>query len=205
MLKQLLETVRKYPLLKLLLFFHGMVITALVAYYYQQAETVLWHSVLYAPIIRNVEGEWLYQIIARGPSLLLPWNLLPQHVFWLGLDILVFGSLAIWWTCRIMADELRYQVAGREKAAADKLLEAGEESAVADRRMREVEEREQRLVVRESRAAARESEAANRELEAQAQVEDKDAEMKKMSVALTRLKKENKDLEGGVRQLRGGS
>ncbi len=198
MLKRLLETVRKYPLLKLLLFFHGMVITALVAYYYQQAETVLWHSVLYVPVVRNVEGEWLYQIIARGPSLLLPWNLLPQHVFWLGLDILIFGSLAIWWTCRIMGDELRYQVAGREKAAADKLLEAGEESAVADRRMREAEEREQRLEVRES-------EAANRELKAQAQVEDKDAEMKKMSVALTRLKKENKDLEGEVRQLRRGS
>ena len=197
MLKRLLETVRKHPLLKLLLFFHGMVITALVAYYYQQAETVLWDSVLYAPVVRNVEGEWLYQIIARGPSLLLPWNLLPQHVFWLGLDILIFGSLAIWWTCRIMGDELRYQVAGREKAAADKLLEAGEESAVADRRMREVEEREQRLEVRES-------EAANRELKAQAQIEDKDAEMKKMGVALTRLKKENKDLEGEIRQLRRG-
>ena len=205
MLKRFLETVRKYPLLKLLLCSHAMVIAVLAAYYYQQAETAIWHSVLYVPVARDTEGEWLYQIIARGPSLLLPWNLLPQHVLWLALDILIFGSLTMWLAYRIVGEELRNQVAGREKAAADKLQGAVEESAAADRRMREAEAREQRLKVLESRAAARESEAANRELEAQAHVEGKDAEMNKMSVALTRLKRENKDLQGEVRQLRGGS
>ena len=205
MLNRHLETVHKYSLLKVLLFFHGMVSAAVVAYYYLQAETVLWHSILHVPFIKDAEGKWLYQTVARGPSLLLPWNLLPQDVFWLGLDILIFGSLAIWWTCRIMGDELRYQVAGCEKAAADKLLEAEEKSAAADRRMQEAEEREQRLEVLESRAAAREAAAANREQKAQAHVEGKDAEMNKMSVALTRLKKENRDLQGEVRRLRGGS
>ena len=147
MLKRLLETVRKYPLLKLLLCSHAMVIAVLAALYYQQAETALWHSRLYVPVTRDAEGEWLYQIVARGPSLLLPWHLLPQHVFWLGLDILIFGSLTMWLAYRIAGKELRHQVAGREEAAAEKLLEA--------------EEREQRLKVLESRAAGRESEAAN--------------------------------------------
>ena len=205
MLKRLLETMRKYPLLKLLLCSHAMVITVLAAYYYQQAETAIWHSVLYVPVARDAEGERLYQIIARGPSLLLPWNLLPQHVLWLGLDSLVFGSLTMWLAYRIVGNEVGHQVAGREKAAADKLREAEEESAAADRRMREAEEREERLKVLELRAAARESDAANLELEAQAHIENKDAEMKKMSVALARLKRENKDLQGEVRQLRGGS
>ena len=190
MLKPLLEPVRKYPVLKLLLFFHGIIIAVLVAYYYGQAETALWRSILYVPVGWDAEGGRLYKIIARGPSLLLPWNLLPQHVLWLGLDILVFGSLSIWWTYRMMADELRYQVAGREKAAADKLQEAATQSAAAASRMREAEDREQRLEVRESRLSARESEAVKREMEAQAVVEGKDAEVKKMSTALSRLKTE---------------
>lgn len=199
MLKRLLDTVRKYPLLKLLLFFHGMLIAVLVAYYYQQAETALWHSVLYVPVARDAEGERLYQVIARGPSLLLPWNLLPQHVFWLGLDILMFGSLAIWWSWRMMGDELRHRVAGREKAAEDKLQEAVEQSAAADRCMREAEVWERRLKGRESRVEARESEAANRELQAQARMEEKDAEVKKMNTALARLKTEVSDLRKRLR------
>ena len=205
MLKRLLETVRKYPLLKLLLFFHGMLVAVLVAYYYQQAETALWHSVLYVPVARDAEGERLYQIIARGPSLLLPWNLLPQHVFWLGLDILMFGSLAIWWSWRMVGDELRHQVAGREKAAADKLQEAVEQSAAADHCLREAEAWERRLKGRESRVEARESEAANRELQAQAHMEEKDAEVKKMNTALARLKNDNKALREELKKLRGGS
>jgi len=205
MLKRLLETVRKYPLLKLFLCSHAMVIAILVAYYYQQAETALWHSELYVPVATDAEGERLYQIIARGPSLLLPWNLLPQHVFWLGLDILIFGSLTMWLAYRIVGDELQHQLADREKATAGKLQEAEEKSITADHRIREAEEREQKLKMLESQAAARESEAANLELEAQTHVEGKDAEMKKMSVALTRLKRENKDLQGEIRQLRGSS
>ena len=205
MLKRLLATVRKYPLLKLLLCSHAMIIVVLLAYYYLQAETALWHSLLYVPIIRNTEGEWLYQIVARGPSLLLPWHFLPQHVFWLALDILVFGSLTMWLAYRIVGNEVGHQVAGREKAAADKLLEVEEESAAADDRMREAGAREERLKVLESRVATRESEAANRELKTQRHVEDKDAEMNKMSVALRRLKGEKKDLQDEVRQLRGDS
>jgi len=187
MLKQLLRT---YPLLKLLLFFHGIIIAVLVAYYYGQAEAALWRSVLYVPVGWDAEGERLYKIIARGPSLLLPWNLLPQHVLWLGLDILIFGSLSIWWTHRMMADELRYQVAGREKAAADKLEEAAQQNAAADSRMQKAEAWEQQLKALELRLAARESEAVKREMETQAIVEGKDAEVKKMSAALTRLKTE---------------
>jgi len=203
MLKRLLATVRQYPLLKLLLSFHGVVIVVLAALYYQQAETALWDSQLFVPIIKDEAGNWRYQKVARGPSLLLPWHLLPQHVFWLGLDILIFGWLTIWCTWRITGRELRRQVAGREKAAADKLQEAAEESAAADRRVREAEEREQRLKMRESQLEARESDAGNRELEARAHIEGKDAEVKKMSTALTRLKTENSELRKEVRRLRG--
>ena len=206
MLKPLLAALRRYPVLKVLLFFHGTVIAALGAYYYTQAETALWHSLLYVPVFRDAEtGDWRYQLVARGPSLLLPWHLLPQHVFWLGLDILIFGSLAIWWACRTTGDELRHRLAGREKEAADRMREAAERRAAADRRMQETEEREQALKVLESRAAARESEAANRELQAQTRVEGKDAELMKMSLALTRLKTETRDLRAEVRRLREGS
>ena len=197
MLKRLLDAVRNHTLLKLLLFFHGVVIAALVTFYYQQAETALWGSRLYVPVVRDADGNWRYQMVARGPSLLLPWNLPPQHVLWLGLDILIAGSLTIWWTWRIVGDELRHQVAGREKAAADKLLEAEEARAAADRRMRQAEAWEQRLKARESRVEARESSVVNQELEAQAHIEEKDAEVKKMSVALTRLKTEVRKLRGG--------
>ena len=201
MLKRLLETVRKYPLLKLLLCSHGMVIAILVAFYYKQGDK-LWYSVLQIPVARDADGTRLYQTIARGPSLLLPWHLLPQDVFWLALDILIFGTLTMWLAYWIVENELRQQVAGREKAAADKLREAGEQSAAADRRMREAEGWEQRLKVLESRAAAREFEAVNRELEAQAYIEGKDVEVKKMSGALTRLKTEARYLRQEVRQLR---
>ena len=199
MLKRLLETVRKYPLLRAMLFFHGMFIAILVGLYYLQADTMLWGAVLSVPVMRDAGGNWRYQRIAHGPSLALPWHLLPQHVFWVGLNMLVFGSLTIWWTWRTMGDELRHQVAGREKAAADKLLEAEEKSATAQRRMREAEAWEQRLKARESELEARESETANRELEAQAHIEGKDAEVKKMSVALTRLKTEVSELRKRLR------
>ena len=190
MLKRLLVTVRKCPLLKLLLFSHGFVITILVACYYNQGYK-LWYAVLKVPVATDADGNRLYQTIARGPSLLLPWNLLPQDVFWLGLDILIFGTLAMWLAWRVVGDELRHQVAGREKAAADKLREAAEQSAAADHRMRQAEEWEGRLKGLESRVAGRESEATNRELEAQAHVEAKDAEVEKMSQALARLKEES--------------
>ena len=197
MLKRLLDTIRKCPLLKLLLFFHGMVIAVLVAVYYMQADAVLWGSVLSVPMIKDADGKWIYQRIAGGPFAMLPWNLLPQHVLWLGLDVLIVGSLTIWWAWRCVEEELRCQLAGREKAAADKLLEAEEESAAAERRMREAEAWEQRLKTHESRVEARESEVADRELAAQAHTEKKDAEVKKMSVALTRLKTEVRNLRGG--------
>jgi len=197
MLKRLLDTIRKCPLLKLLLFFHGMVIAVLVAVYYMQADAVLWGSVLSVPMIKDADGKWIYQRLAGGPFAMLPWNLLPQHVLWLGLDVLIVGSLTIWWAWRCVEEELRYQLAGREKAAADKLLEAEEESAAAERRMREAEAWEQRLKTHESWLEARESEVADRELAAQAHTEKKDAEVKKMSVALTRLKTEVRNLRGG--------
>lgn len=190
MLKRLLETVRKYPLLRTMLFFHGAFIAVLVGLYYAQADTMLWGAVLSVPVMRKADGGWIYQHVARGPSLALPWHLLPQHVFWVGLNMLVFGSLTIWWTWWMMGDELRQQVASREKAAADKLLEAEERNAAADLRMREAEAWEQRLKALESRLEARESEAGDRELAAQAHVEKKDAEVKKMNQALTRLKTE---------------
>lgn len=203
-MKPLLAAVRKYSLLKLLICSHGLVIAILVAYYYKRSG-VLWRSVLYVPVGWDAEtGERIYQIIARGPSLLLPWNLLPQDVFWLAVDILVFGTLTMCLAYRIVKDELRGQVAGREKEAVDKLREAEERSAAADRRMREAHEWEQRLKARESRMAERESEVARREADAQAYVEDKDAEMEKMNVALVRLKGESGDLRKEVKQLRAG-
>ena len=205
MLKRLLDIIRKYPLLQLLLFFHGLVVAVLAALYYTQADPMLWGSLLYVPVARDADGNWGYQMIARGPSLMLPWNLLPQHVFWLALDVLILGSLTIWYAWRVVGDELRYQVAGREKAAADKLQEAARQSAAADRRMREAGEWEQRLKALELRLAARESEAVDRELEVQAHLEGKDVEVEKMSAALTRLKRENRELRAAARQLRGGS
>lgn len=199
MLKQLLDTVRKYPLLKLLLFFHGLAIAVLGTLYYMQVERVLRGSILYVPVVRDADGKWIYQRIAGDPFLMLPWNLLPQHVFWLGLDILIFGSLTIWWTYRVVGDELRYQVADREKAAAGKLQEAEQQRAAADHRMGEAEAWEQRLKERESRVEARESEAATRELNVQAHIHEKDEEVKKMSTALTRLKTEVSDLRKRLR------
>lgn len=199
----MLETLRKYPLLKLLLCFHGMIVAILVAFYYKQAH-VVWYSVLHVPVGRAEDGTRLYQTLARGPSLLLPWHLLPQDVFWLALDILIFGTLTMWLTYLIVENELRHQVADREKAAADKLREAGEQSAAADRRMREAEGWEQRLKAREARAAAREFEAVNREADAQAHMDAKDVEVEKMSAALTRLKTDARDLRQEVRRLRGG-
>ena len=199
MLKRLLDTVRQSPLLKLLLFFHGLIVAVLVALYYMRADAMLWGSILSVPVTRNADGNWLYQRIAGGPFVMLPWNLLPQHVLWLGLDVLIAGSLTIWWTCRMAENELRLQLAGREKAVADKLQEAEEQSAAVDHRMREAGAWERRLKARESRVVARESEAANRELQAQARVEEKDAEVRKMSTALTRLKTEVSDLRKRLR------
>ena len=199
MLKQLVETVRKYPLLKYLLCFHAVAIAALTALYYMRADTMLRGSVLSIRVVRDADGKWLYQHFAGGPFLMLPWKLLPQHVLWLALDLLVFGSLTICVVYRFTGNALRRQAAGREKAAADKLLEAEGESAAAERRMREAEAWEQRLRVRESQLEARESETANRELEAQAHVREKDAEVTKMSVALTRLKGEVSELRKRLR------
>ena len=204
MVKSLSAAVRKYPLLKLLVFSHAVVVAVLVAYSYKQAGD-LWDSVLCVPVDSHAEtGERLYQIIARGPSLLLPWNLLPQDVFWLAVDVLVVGTLAICLAYPIVRDELRGQLARREKAAADQLREAGEQSAAAERRMREAHTRELRLEGIESRLGVRASEVANREGSVQAHVEAKDAEMDKMSMALARLKRENRDLRKEVKQLRAG-
>ena len=202
-MNRLLETLRNYPLLKLLLCFHGAVVAILVAFYYKQAH-VVWYAALQVPVGRAEDGTRLYQTLARGPSLLLPWHLLPQDVLWLAVDILIFGTLTMCLAYRVVGDELRGQIAGREKAAADKLREAGEQRAAADRRMRDAEGWEQRLKVRESRAAAREFEAVNREADAQAHMEAKDVEVDKMSAALTRLKTEARDLRQEVRRLRGG-
>lgn len=205
MLKRLVDTVRKYPLLRLLLFFHGIAIAILAALYYMRVEAVLWGSILSVPVMRDADGSWRYQHIAGDPYLILPWKLLPQHVLWLGLDVLIVGSLTIclcWW---MVGSELRRQVAGRERAAADKLQEAAQQSAAADRRMGEAEEREEWLKALELRLTARESEVAKRELEAQAHVEGKDAEVKKMSAALTRLKAEASELRKEVRKAREGS
>ena len=80
-----------------------------MAYSYKQAGD-LWDSVLYLPVGSDAEtGEQLYQIIARGPSLLLPWNLLPQHVFWLAVDVLIVGTLAMCLAYAIVRNELRGQ------------------------------------------------------------------------------------------------
>ncbi|MDE0206681.1 MAG: hypothetical protein OXP66_11720 [Candidatus Tectomicrobia bacterium] len=199
MLKRLL---RNYPLLKLLLFFHTMVITALAALYYMRADAMLWGSILSVPVVKDADGNWLYQRIAGGPFAMLPWKLLPQHVLWVALDVLIAGSLTIWLSWWRVGHELRRQVAGREKAAADKLQEAAQQCAAAGSRMQKAEAWEQRLKALESRLETRESEMVNRELEAQAHMEGKDAEVKKMNQALTRLKEENRGLR---KQLRGGS
>ena len=191
-------------LLKLLLFFHSMAIAILAALYYMRVDAVLWGSKLVVPVVKDAEGNWVYQHIAGDPFVMLPWNLLPQHVLWVALDVLIAGSLTIWWGWWSVGDELRRQVAGREKAAADKLQEAVQQSAAADSRMREVEEREQQLKALELRLTARESEAVKREMETQAIVEGKDAEVKKMSAALTRLKTEVGELRKEARKSRGG-
>ena len=112
MLKRLLDTVREYPLLKLLLFFHGMAIAILAALYYMRVDAVLWGSILAVPVVKDADGNWVYQHIAGGPFVMLPWNLLPQHVLWVALDVLITGSLTIWWGWWAVGDELRRQVAG---------------------------------------------------------------------------------------------
>ena len=196
MLKRLLETLRKYPLLRLLLFFHGMAVAILVAFYYSQGNK-LWRTALVIMIGFDDEGGRVPIYPARGASLLLPWNLLPQDVAWLALDAVIFGTLTICLTYWIMGDELRGQIAGREKVAADTLREATERAVAADRRMREAEAWAQRLDDIEARVAAREFEVVNREAEAQAHVEAKDAEVEKMSQALARLKRKNKELRDG--------
>ena len=188
-MKRLLPQLRTFRLLRLLVFFHGMAIAILAALHYSQGSK-LWNARLYL----EIGTEYVFP--ARGASLLLPWNLLPHDVAWLALDALVFGTLTICLTYRIVGDELRGEIAGREQAAADKLREAKEQSTAADCRIREAQAWEQRLKVIESRLAAREFEVVNREAEAQAHVEGKDAEVKKMSGALTRLKKEVKQLRG---------
>ena len=202
MLNRLLETVRKYPLLRLLLFFHGMAIALLSAYYYSQGNK-LWRSALVVLIGLDENGNRIALYPVRGASLLLPWHLLPHDVAWLALDALVFGTLTIWLAYRIVGDEVRWQVAGRERAAADKLREATKLDAAAERRMQEAKAWEQRVQAIEARVAAREFEVVNREAEAQAHVEGKDVEVEKMSGALTRLKGEARDLREEVRELRG--
>ena len=198
--KQPLNFLRKYPLLKFLLFFHAVAITFLAALYYMQVDAVLWGSILSVPVMRKADGNWLYQRIAGGPFLMLPWNLLPQHVLWLGLDILIWGSLTICWTWRVVGNELRRQVAGREKAAAHKLREAEEASAAAARRMREAEAWEQRLEgarVAVWRLASRRRRIGN--WKRRHTWKTKDAEAKKMNAALTRLKTEVSDLRRRLR------
>ncbi|MDE0207113.1 MAG: hypothetical protein OXP66_13940 [Candidatus Tectomicrobia bacterium] len=57
MLKRLLDTVREYPLLKLLLFFHGMAIAILAALYYMRVDAVLWGSILAVPVVKDADGR----------------------------------------------------------------------------------------------------------------------------------------------------
>lgn len=94
MLKRLLKTLRRYPLLRMLLFFHGMAVAILTAFYYSQGNK-LWRTALVFMIGFDDEGGRVPVYPARGPSLLLPWNLLPQDVAWLALDAIIFGSLTI--------------------------------------------------------------------------------------------------------------
>ena len=149
----------------------------MATFYYQQAKTALWHSLLHVPVVRDSESEWLYQIVAHGPSLLLPWHLLPQqHVFWLVLDILISGSLTVWLASWLTGKKLRHQVAGLEKAA-------------ADRHLREAERWEHKLKV----------------FETQAHVKAENTQVKKISTALTRLKNDSKALRDEVRKLRRSS
>ena len=196
MLNRLLETVRKYSLLKLFLGFHGMAVAILVAGYYSHGDK-LWHAALVVMIGGTVP---VYPV--RGPSLLLPWNLLPHDVAWLALDALVWGTLVICLTYWLASDEVKKGVAQREKAAADKLLEAAQRSAVAGRRMQEAESWEQAARAAERLAEERELMAARRDEEARAYMASKDEEVGKMSGALTRLKGEAKDLRKEVSQLR---
>lgn len=203
MLKPLLGIVRKSPLLRLLVFFHGLAVVFLTALYYIQGHK-LWNAAL-VRIVDSNAGPKIVGYPARGASLLLPWHLLPHDVAWLALDALVFGGLTICYTYWLTKGELKKWVDEVEGAAADKLREAEERSAAADQRMRKAQAWEQKLEARESGIAGRESEAARREADARAYVEGKDAEIDKMNVALARLKGEAGDLRKEVRQLRAGS
>ena len=46
-----------------------MIIAILVAFYCQQADTMLWGAALSVPVMRGADGNWLYRHVARGPSL----------------------------------------------------------------------------------------------------------------------------------------
>ena len=203
MLKPLLGVVRRSPLLRLLLFFHGLAVVFLTVLYYSQG-----HKLWNAALVRIVDGNAERKVgvsLARGASLLLPWHLLPHDVAWLALDALVFGGLTICYTYWLTKGELKKRVDDVEGAAAAKLREATEQDIAVKRRMREAQAWERRLEARESGIAERESEAARREADARAYVEDKDADIDKMNVALARLKREAGDLRTEVRQLRAGS
>lgn len=191
----MLERLRHVRLLRLLLMFNGMVIAILTVVYYAQDDK-LWEASLYV----KVGTEYVFP--ARGPALLLPWNLLPHDVAWLGADALVFGTLTICLTYWLASDEATKEVAGRERAAADKLKEAVRMGALVERRLQEAKAREQSAQAAERLAEDRELVAAKRDEEAQVHMMDKDVEVTKMSQALTRLKQHNKDLQKAVRELR---
>jgi hypothetical protein len=174
----------------LLVFFHGIAVPILTAYYYRYGDR-LWNARLYL----DDGTESIFP--ARGAALLLPWNLLPHDVAWLAADVLVFGTLTICLTYWIVGDELKSQLVGREQAAADKLKEADQRSKEADTRSKSAEAREQAARAAERKAEERELMATNREAEAQAHIEAKDIEVDKMSRALARLKQQNKDMRKG--------
>ena len=196
MSKRLLESFRKFHLLKLLLVFHGMAIIILAAFYYSQGHK-LWHAALVVMIGGKTP---VYPV--RGPALLLPWNLLPHDVAWLALDALVFGTLTVCVAYWLASDEARKRVAGRERAADVEMQEAQRRAAEAERHMKMAMAREESARAAEQTAVDRDLAAAMREAAAQAHIEGKDVEVKKMSEALTRLKRQSRDLRQEVRQLR---
>ena len=191
-----MKRLREFHLLKLLLFFHGMAVAILAAFYYTRGYR-LWNMGLAVKI-----GGSVHVYPVRGASLLLPWNLLPHDVAWLALDAVVFGTLTICLTYWLTRDELRNEVTGRERLAEDKLQQATQRSAEAEHCIQAAVAQEQAAQVAERLAEDREFAAAQREAEAQAQIEGKDVEVKTMSQALTRLKREAKDMREEVKGLR---
>ena len=184
---------RGFHALKLLLIYHVIFLGILAAYYFKFNDR-LWNAELFmmTPIGDNIVRQ--PKLIARGAELILPWNLLPHDVILLAAYALVAGTLTICLAYWLVADELRREVAGREQAAAERLEEATRLNAEAEACLRTAKAREDAARAAERKAEERERAAARREAEAQAHIEAKDAEVERMSKALTRLKQQNRDL-----------